>query len=62
MVALVDAHRRDCSSLSFAGAQHKHLCGQVLQDRPLVSDSSPGLGAKKEVYFRIARAKGITPL
>lgn len=26
----------------------KHLCGQVLQDGPLVSDSSPGLGKKKK--------------
>lgn len=40
----------------------KCLCGQVLQDRLLISDSGPGLGKKMEVYFTIAKAEGVTPL
>lgn len=51
-------HTRKCCSLSFAGA---YLCRQVLQDRPLVSDSDLVLG-KENMYFAVARPEGVIPL
>lgn len=35
-------------------------CGQVFQDRPLVSDSSPVLGKNKNVDITVARPEGVT--
>lgn len=36
--------------------------GQVLQDRPLVSDSSTVLGKNKTIYFTVVTPEGGTPL